>query len=311
MILSIVIPVFNSEHTLYHLVERLYTVLSNQNIEVVLVNDGSKDASEAICLRLVKKFDNVKLISLRRNFGEFNAVMCGLNHISGDYCVIIDDDDQNPPEEILKLLNKAQEGDYDVVYSDYGDKKHSIIRNIGSNLVNWMTTWLLDKPKGLYLSSFKILKAEIVQEIIQYKGPHPYLDALILRITRHIGTIHVEHSERANGRSNYSWVKLISLFMTILFGFSIRPLRLLTIMGFGLMLCSVGLIIGEVFYSLMTLHIPHTDHVIWLSFLILTSFQFFGMGMLGEYLGKMFMSQTGMPQYSIRFIKQRDDRQTA
>ena len=300
MLLSIVIPVYNSQNTIARLVEQVLLALANSQLEIVLVNDGSLDNSEQVGADLAQKHPEVKFISLRRNFGEFNAVMCGLNHANGDFCVIIDDDFQNPPAEILKLVETAQAGNYDVVYSYYSQKQHSFFRNAGSWLVNILTTWLLNKPRDLYLSSFKLIRAEVVQEIIQYRGPYPYIDGLIFRVTRSVGKVQVSHQKRKNGRSSYTLGKLISLFLNILFCYSPRPLRLLTALGGLLFLAAILLSVIELVASLLTLHLPVTDHVVWLTFLAISGIQLLGMGMLGEYLGKLFMAQSGLPQYVIR-----------
>ena len=280
--------------------EQVLLALANLEAEIVLVNDGSSDNSEQVSAGLAQKHPQVKFISLRRNFGEFNAVMCGLNHANGDFCVIIDDDFQNPPAEILRLVETAQAGNYDVVYSYYSQKQHSFFRNAGSWLVNILTTWLLDKPRDLYLSSFKLIRAEVVQEIIEYRGPYPYIDGLIFRVTRSVGKVQVSHQKRKNGRSSYTLGKLISLFLNILFCYSPRPLRLLTVLGSLLFLAAILLSVIELVASLLTRHLPATDHVVWLTFLAVSGIQLLGMGMLGEYLGKLFMAQSGLPQYVIK-----------
>ena len=225
MHLSVVIPVYNSETTLGPLVSRLHDCLTGILFEVVLVNDGSADQSESVCRELARQYEKVQFISLRRNFGEFNAVLCGLNHAQGQFVVIIDDDFQNPPETILTLLATAETGQYDVVYSRYAEKKHSWIRNFGSQLVNTLTTYSLGKPPDLYLSSFKVIRREVVDEIIRYRGPYPYIDGLIFRVTRNVGSVLVPHHARAEGRSNYTPRKLIGLFLNVFIGYSLWPIR--------------------------------------------------------------------------------------
>lgn len=301
MLLSVIIPVYNSEQTINRLVEHVLETLDRTTLEIVLVNDGSRDRSEQVCTELAKRFSEVKFISLRRNSGEFNAVMCGLNHASGDYCVMIDDDFQNPPTEILKLVETAQQGDYDVVYSFYATKKHSWFRNFGSWLVNRVTTWLLEKPNDLYLSSFKLINQAVVQEIIKYKGPYPYLDGLIFRVTRNVGRVQVSHNAREEGESGYTLRKLTSLFMTILFGYSLKPLRLLTATGLAFSGFSLlAVLIDLVLYAI------HSEFFILNSVLILLTF-FSGLilnclGIVGEYIGRIFMTQSGLPQYVEKMV---------
>lgn len=174
--LSVVIPVYNGALTISKLVLEVVAELKTIPFEIVLVNDGSLDDSEFICENLAYEHPEVQFISLRKNFGEHNAVLCGLNTCVGDYAVIIDDDFQNPPSEIKKLFSCIITGGYDVVYSKYFSKKHTLFRRLGSKFHNWVANYILDKPSDLYLSSFKIIKKEIIEEITKYKGPYPYID---------------------------------------------------------------------------------------------------------------------------------------
>ncbi len=218
MELTVVVPVYNSERTIGPLVAQLQTALQTESFEVILVNDGSHDASATVCRDLAQRFETVRFMNLSRNFGEFNAVLCGLNYAQGRFTAVIDDDFQNPPEAILTLLNTARSGKFDVVYSRYADKKHSWFRNTGSSLLNQITTVTLGKPRGLYLSSFKLISRAVVNEIIRYRGPHPYIDALIFGATRNVTSVLVPHHVRAEGQSNYTVPKLITLFFRIIFG---------------------------------------------------------------------------------------------
>lgn len=296
MLLSVIIPVYNSEKTISKLVEHVLETLDKKTLEIILVNDGSRDRSEWVCSQLAQRFSQVKFISLRRNSGEFNAVMCGLNHATGDYCVMIDDDFQNPPTEILKLIETARNGDFDVVYSYYEKKEHSLFRNFGSWLVNRVTTWLLEKPSDLYLSSFKLISLPVVQEIIKYKGPYPYIDGLIFRVTRNVGRVQVSHNAREEGESGYTLRKLTSLFMTILFGYSLKPLRLLTATGLTFTTLSVLAVVLD-----FILYLIHSQFFVLNSILSVVTF-FSGLiltslGLVGEYVGRIFMVQSGLPQY--------------
>ncbi len=300
MKLSVIIPVYNSERSIAPLVGRLQAALSPAAFEIILVDDGSKDNSEAVCRQLSRGDTRVKFISLRRNFGEFNAVMCGLNWSTGDYAVMIDDDFQNPPEEIGKLIDAAEEGGYDVVYTYYAKKEHALYRNLGSRFVNWITSYLLHKPKNLYLSSFKLIRKEVVQEITRYKGPYPYIDGLIFRYTRNIGTVRVAHSKREEGASNYTWRKLISLFLNILFCYSALPIRLF--IPVGLAIWGAGsLLLAFLFIQWVIGPDPKGWQVVTAMLLFIGGLQIVLMSVLGEYIGKSFMSQSGQPQYVIKY----------
>ncbi len=300
MKLSVIIPVYNSQHTIALLVERLWLALSSIDFEIILVNDCSPDQSEKICKELAALHENVRFISLRRNYGEFNAVMCGLNWAKGDYCVMIDDDFQNPPEEILKLMAIAETGAYDVVYTYYSKKEHALYRNAGSKFVNWITSYLLNKPKDLYLSSFKLIRMEVVKEIIKYQGPYPYIDGLIFRITRNIGTVQVAHLKRKEGMSNYTWRKLISLFLNILFCYSSLPIRLFMPIGLGLFATGFALLL-LMFVQWIIGPDPKGWQVMTAAIMFIGGIQCTLLSVLGEYIGKSFMAQSGQPQYVIKY----------
>ena len=300
MTLSVVIPVYNSQETLEPLLLTLQDCLRLIDFEVVLVNDGSRDRSEEVVYRLADRYANVQGLSLRRNFGEFNAVLCGLTHTSGDYVVIIDDDSQNPPEAILTLLETAQSGKFDVVYSRYAEKKHAWFRNVGSSLLNYLTTYLLDKPKSLYLSSFKLINRPVVNEIVGYQGPFPYIDALIFRVTRNVTSVEVPHHARHSGGSNYTLSKLVSLFLNVLFGYSTLPLRLFA--GLGLGLFSGSILMGLVLLTgslLSWFAVAGWAIVVWVV-LVLAGLQMLFLAVLSEYIGKMFLTQSGQKAYVLK-----------
>lgn len=300
--LSILIPVYNSEKTIGRLVEGLIKDLSSIfQLEIVLVNDHSRDRSEEVCISLYEKYkETVKFYSLSKNVGEHSAVMAGLNKVAGDFTVIMDDDFQNPVSEVVKLTNTVMENDYDVVYSYYEKKKHNLFRNMGSWLNDKAANLMLKKPRGLYLSSFKILNNFMVNEIIKYQAPFPYIDGLILQITDKIGTVSVEHHKRKDGRSGYTLRKLISLWLNMFTNFSILPLRISIILG--LIFASVGLILG--IYSAIEKYlnpgIPVGFASMFVAISIFGGIQLIMLGMVGEYIGRVFLSLNKKPQYTIR-----------
>jgi len=290
--ISVVIPVYKGQDSIAPLVSMLHEELNAVSFEVILVVDGCPADSDSVCRKLAQDFENVNYVSLRKNFGEFNAVICGLNYVNGKYAVIIDDDFQNPPSEIIKLYNHAKKGDYDVVYSYYVTKEHAAYRNWGSQLVNYLTTYLLKKDKDLYLSSFKLIKKEVVNEITRYKTPYPYIDGMIFHVTNRIGKVQVVHKERAHGVSNYTFSKLVNLFLVILFGYSMIPLRL-TLFGGIFSIISSVIYMGLYFVDL----IPEwgSPVIIFLGGILMCT-----IAILGEYMGKTYMIISGLPQYVIR-----------
>jgi polyisoprenyl-phosphate glycosyltransferase len=301
MRVSIVIPVYNAAKTISSLTEDILKELQPvYEVEIILVNDCSQDNSGQVCEALARKSSQVNFISLRKNSGEHNAVICGLNYSTGEYAVIIDDDYQNPPSEIINLLKEIRDKQYDVVYSRYHEKNHSIFRNMGSQFNNWIAGLLLDKPRNLYLSSFKVIHKDIVNEILKYSGPYPYIDGLILRVTGNIGTLLVEHSPRIEGKSNYTVTKLISLYLNMFLNFSVKPLRVFTILGSILFIIGILLSISVIFERYIYRSTPPGWAFTIVAILTLSGFQVMFLGILGEYLGKLFLSQNGTPQFVIK-----------
>jgi undecaprenyl-phosphate 4-deoxy-4-formamido-L-arabinose transferase len=299
---SIVIPVYNGEESIGRLTDELVSALRElYNLEIVLVNDNSPDNSEAVCEGLFKKYpDIVCFYSLAKNVGEHNAVMAGLNQATGDYMVIMDDDFQNPITEVVKLVNYATENDCDVTYTYYKKKKHSFFRNLGSRFNDKVANVMLKKPKNLYLSSFKALSRFIVDEITKYDLPYPYIDGLILRTTDKIAKVEVKHHEREAGRSGYTMAKLVRLWLNMFTSFSILPLRVSTIMGMIFSLLGLGLGVFTVVEKLANPDLPigYAATIVMIS--TFAGIQLLSLGVIGEYVGRIFMSFNKKPQYTIR-----------
>src|SRR5437660_897150 len=196
--LSIVVPVYNGASSIGELVGALEELQIPGGHEIVLVNDGSPDDSLAVCRGLVERARvPMLLVDLSRNYGEHNAVMAGLRHTSGAHVTTMDDDLQNPPEEVERLLAFAQQSGHEVIYTYYDEKRHAAWRNLGSRFTNWVAGFVIDKPKGFYLSSFRCMSAFIVREVARYEGPFPYVDGLILQVTQDIDRLLVRHLPRA------------------------------------------------------------------------------------------------------------------
>jgi len=311
--LSLVIPVYNGSRTIGLVVERIQTVFALMRFEIILVNDGSEDDSELVCAALAKKSPEViTLVHLSRNFGEHNAVLAGLSYSRGQYVAVLDDDGQNPPEEVMPMLQELKRKGYDVVYGHYIEKKHSWFRNAGSRFNDRIATLMLDKPKDLYLSSFKVMTRFLVNEIIKYRGPYPYTDGLIYRTTRKIGQIPVEHRSNLSGPSRYTFKKLVGLWLNMFLNFSIKPLRLSVYVG----LCTSCLSILALFLILidkiwitpnLTVGIP----TVLGSIVFLAGVQLMILGLVGEYLGRLYMDHTGTPQYIVRYVTRIDSQAEA
>ena len=300
MKVSVCIPVYKGARTIKNLVDEIFRELTSHfSVEVVLVNDCSPDNSDEICKQLARDYKDVKYISLRKNYGEHNAVMCALNYSTGDYVAIVDDDFQNPPAEIVKLVEEAKRG-IDVVYSKYHKKEHHFFRNLGSKFNGKVSNWLLDKPKNLYLSSFKLICKDVVKEIIKYKGPTPYIDGLILRTTNNISSVFVTHDKRHEGQSSYTLKKLVSLWLNMFINFSIKPLRIFSL--FGIFVTAFSFLASVIFVTQKIIN-PELQlgwTSVMVSILFFAGVQIVFLGLIGEYVGKHYLQSNGTPQWTIK-----------
>ncbi|NLS92062.1 MAG: glycosyltransferase family 2 protein [Planctomycetaceae bacterium] len=301
--LSLVIPVYNGSETVAAVVEDVRATFSSLRYEIVLVNDGSLDASEEVCSRLAACYpDTVTFVQLSRNFGEHAAVLAGLRRTRGRFVVTLDDDGQNPPDQIPLLLDHARMHDLDVVYGRYREKQHSRLRNWGSWFTNAVATVVLKKPPDLYLSSFKVMNRFVVDAVGRYTGPYPYIDGLILQVTQRIGQVEVEHRDRQAGCSGYNLRRLVRLWSNMFLGFSIAPLRLATLGGMTVSLLTlvllVAIVVDKLFFSPdVTVGIPTV--LVCLTFF--AGVQLWVLGMVGEYVGRVFLQLHGKPQALVRY----------
>lgn len=300
--LSIVVPVYRSAAILPQLVEQIHAEMLKEGLadrfELLLVNDASPDTSWQVIRSLAQSHPFVKGISLRRNFGQHNAIMAGLNHVSGEFIVLMDDDLQHPPHAIGDMVRALDEG-YDVCYTNYVNRQHALWKKLGSQFNDWVATRLLGKPKGLYLSSFKGLRKEVAREVIRYDGPYAYVDGLILDVTRSITTINIEHQERHEGEGNYNLSRSISLWMKMATSFSVLPLRLATYAGFALAALSLVMIVFIVAQKMLHPEFPRGWASLIATILFIGGIQTLCIGMIGEYLGRTYLKLNRKPQFVV------------
>lgn len=302
IIISVVIPVYNGAKTLPELNNRLVSVIEDlvgPQYEIIFINDGSIDSSWDLLKKIASENEKIIAINLTRNFGQHNALMCGFSQAGGIYVVTIDDDLQIPPEEIPKIFEKIQSG-YDVVYGVYGQKQHTAFRNLGSRLIQYVYRRTFNLNIGI--SSFRIIKQEIVQFILRYEKSFTYIDGLLAWFTQNIGNMNVEHQKRRVGKSGYSLKNLIMLALNMMTNFSIVPLQLASLTGFVFSLA--GFFLGS-FFLLKKIFwgIPVSGFsAIMVAVTMFSGVQLLTIGILGEYIGRVHINVSKRPQYAIRDI---------
>ena len=302
MKVSFVIPCYRSSQTLPGVVAEIketMATLPEYEYELVLVNDCSPDETFETIREIATENVNVTGVNLAKNFGQHAALMAGFHEVSGDIIVCLDDDGQTPACEVGKLLAKIREGS-DVVYARYANKKHSLFRNFGSRVNDWMTRVMLGKPKELFISSYFAARRFVVDNMLQYEHSYPYVIGLVLRVTKNITNVDVVHREREVGTSGYTMKKLLALWFNGFTAFSIKPLRIATALG-----CVTAA--GGFLYGIYTIVKKFINPEVPVGFsAMMSALVFIGgmimlmLGMIGEYIGRMYISMNRSPQFVVR-----------
>ena len=302
MKISFVIHCYKSVSTIANVVleiEEKIKSMGKYDHEIILIDDSSPDETYAVIKEICAENNKVIGIGLSKNFGQHAALMAGFHHTSGDIIVCLDDDGQTPANEVDKLLAKIDEGS-DVVYAAYGDKKHSGFRNFGSRVNSMMAESLLGKPKDLYVSSYFAARRYVIDEIVKYDNSYPYIIGLVLRTTKNICNVNVNHREREVGQSGYSFRKLLSLWVNGFTSFSVKPLRMAIYLG---MVSAILGFIYMVFIIISKICNPGAP-IGWTTMVALILFIggeiLFVLGIIGEYVGRTYISINSAPQYVIR-----------
>lgn len=301
--LSVVIPVYRSAATLRILTRRLLAALNDtgKSYEIIFVNDGSPDDSWRILTQLQQTYpDRIQAIELMRNYGQHNALMCGFRHARGQFVVTMDDDLQNPPEEIHKLIDAIEQGGYDLVYGRYAGKKHKPWRNLGSLVINGFYRLVFRSP--VTVTAFRVIRRELLASIFSYNLNFTFVDGLFGWNTQRIGEVRVEHHPRPVGRSSYSLSKLIVLALNLFTNYSLLPLQVVSLCGF---LAAFGGILGAGYflsqYLLSNITVPGYASTI-IALLVLGGVQLLALGIIGEYLGRLHLNVNRKPQYVERKV---------
>lgn len=300
--ISFVIPCYRSEHTIGHVVAEICETMKGlepYECEIILVNDCSPDGTWAAIRRLCQEDSRIRGINFARNFGQHAALMAGLRQSEGEYVVCLDDDGQTPADEVGKLLEKLEEG-YDAVYASYAHKQHSLFRNLGSKVNELMTRIMLEKPKELYISSYFAVRRFVVEDMIRYENSYPYVIGLVLRATKNITNVEVNHREREEGSSGYTLKKLMGLWFNGFTAFSVKPLRIATCIG--CLSAAVGFSYGlyTIIKRLFNPQVPMGFSSTMAAIVFFGGMIMIMLGLIGEYIGRIYISMNNSPQYVIR-----------
>jgi len=299
--ISFVIPCYRSEHTIQMVVSEIQQTMqsSDYEYEIILVSDHSPDDVYKVISKMAKQYINIKGIEFTRNFGQHAALMAGYRAAQGDIIVSLDDDGQTPAGSAIELIKKLESG-YDVVYASYSNKKHSRFRNWGSRVNDYMAEWLINKPHNVKVSSYFAMTKTICQEIIRYNNPYPYVLGLVLRSSLSICNVSVEHRERQFGNSGYSIKKLVALWLNGFTAFSVKPLRLATVIGLFTSFCGFCFALYVVLRRLIYPEIPAGYSSLMAVQLFTGGVIMMCLGLIGEYVGRIYISLNNSPQYVIR-----------
>ena len=303
--ISFIIPCYRSEHTLGTVVneitETMAAMADRYDYDIFLINDCSPDGTAQVIEKLCEENSRIRGISFARNFGQHAALMAGFRYSDGDICVALDDDGQTPANQVDRLLNAIENG-ADAVYAKYDHKKHSGFRNFGSRVNDMMLRIMLSKPKELFVSSYFAVRRFVVEDMIRYENSYPYVIGLVLRSTKRIVNVDIDHRDRMEGASGYTLKKLLGLWFNGFTAFSVKPLRIATFLG-GMSAC-IGLLYG-LYVIIRRLLFPIPAEAMGFAALM-SAIVFFGgmillmLGLIGEYIGRIYISMNNSPQYVIR-----------
>ncbi|PWJ66349.1 undecaprenyl-phosphate 4-deoxy-4-formamido-L-arabinose transferase [Fibrobacter sp. UWB15] len=302
MKLSFVIPCYRSENTIETVVQEIRETVATRpgtDYEIVLVNDCSPDNVWQVIKKLASENNHIKGICLAKNFGQHSALMAGYGQATGDYIISLDDDGQTPASESFKLVDKLEEG-YDVVYGYYEHSAQHLFRRFGTWVNKKMAEAIIGQPKTLRTTSFFIMRKFIVDEIVRYPNPFAYISGLVFRATKNLGNVEVQHRRRLEGRSGYTIAGLIGLWINGFTAFSVKPLRAATFIG---VICAlVGFVAGlyVVYQKFLNPEIPVGYTSMLATLLFVGGMIMLLLGLIGEYVGRIYISINQSPQYVVR-----------
>lgn len=301
---SVVIPVYNSEEVVGTVLDQSIDFFKANKLayEIILVNDNSRDGSWEVIRKAAGRHEHVIAVDLLKNYGQHNAIFCGFQFVTGDYVITLDDDGQNPPGEMIHLIEYINREGYDAVFGEFYQKQHNIIRRIGTRVINYFNREIFGKPKDLTLTNFRIIKREVVDRIIRYRTRYPYIPGLVVMLSNRMGNVKVLHKKRETGKSGYNFIKIIKLVSVLLFNYSAFPIRMMSMLGILVSLSSFT--IGSV-YLVRQLFIG-SSVAGWTTLVVLISFLggiiILMLGITGEYIVRTLNQLTDVKSYHIKEI---------
>lgn len=305
MKISVVIPCYYSDRILHTVTDQIIKTIQENHCdyEIILVNDGSKNNTFQIISDIVDSRPNIVGINLAQNFGQHNAIMAGLRYVTGDFVWICSDDGQSPVEVLGELVNMIVDGGFDAVCVKYKDRgKRNFFRKAGSKIAVKMSNSLIKHPKGIEFSIDMLMRRFVADEMVKYTGPYSYIEGLLFRITQNVGNVLADQKMRKNGRSGYTFRKLIRLWMNGFTAFSIKPLRWSGIIG--VIFAGIGFIIAMVAIARKIFGMP--IQMGWTSLITLllvsSGIIMLILSLIGEYIGRIYMSINNTPQYVIKDV---------
>ena len=298
--ISFIIPCYRSSQTIENVINEIVMEVDRlqASYEIIAIDDNSPDDLWSVLCSLGKRNSNIKLIKLAKNFGQHAGMMAGVRHATGDICVFLDDDGQCPVDHLSKLIRPLDEG-WDISIAEYGKKKQGAFKNFGSFVNEKAANCLIDKPHDIRLSNFMAIKRYIADELKGYNGPYPYISGLLFRSSSKVINVPMSERERMQGRTTYTFRKLFSLWVSSFTAFSIKPLRFATVVGGMSALCGVVFALYVIIHKIIQPYITSGWSSIVAVNMTLGGLILFVLGIAGEYIGRIYMTINGTPQYVI------------
>lgn len=307
--ISIVIPCYYSSKTIGTVLDGISETMMNRaydNYEIILINDGSCDETFQVISDYAMRDSHVVAVDLSRNFGQHSALMAAYSLVTGDYVLGMDDDGEHNPAEMFKLIDKLEEG-YDYVCAELIGSDHSFYKKLGSKVNDWMVTNCIGKPKNAIFSSYYVMRRYVVDQIVKSHNPRPYIGGMIVSVTKKMASVPIHHCARLSGKSGYRLKNSIDLWINGVTAYSVVPLRIATMLGFGFSALGILVSIYHIIRKLLHPEILAGFTSIISCVLIVGGVNMLLMGMIGEYVGRIYMLNNQIPQYVIKTICKKED----